>query len=277
MNATIKQNKSDHKNAAESIVVGEEEKILFDTQGFFILKDVLSNHEINLIKGVFSELENNDYEDKWKISEKGMGTKSKSGNALRLNGWPRLTEELDFLIAHPRIQIYLDEFMHKPYLVNTWYINKSQGKGDIGWHSGLPSSGHYNYRGKSYSNMINTIWALDENNIKTGCPIVLPGSHKRVFDYSNNYQGLAMPGSIPVNLNPGDVLLFSEATLHGGLAMMSEGQRRNIYINHIDHKQMLPLDDGNLHHYSLPESVRNRFPGNKQRLFEWMKTIKAEE
>lgn len=184
----------------------ESRKIQFDTQGFFILKKVLGDDEIRHLKTKLKELEEKEFDDSWMTREKGMPTRSKSGDSLRLNGLPRLDSVFDFLIGHPRVQPYLDEFMVDPMLVNTWYINKTQGNGHIGWHSGLKAWGHHSYGGKVFANMVNTIWALDENNIETGCPIVLPGSHKISFEPSLTYEGLDMPGSIPVILNPGDVL-----------------------------------------------------------------------
>jgi hypothetical protein len=257
--------------------IEEKDRIQFDAQGFIILRGVLNHHEIETIKEDLGHLEGKDFDDSWMKNEKGMPTRSRSGEALRLNGLPRISEHFDFLIGHPRVQPFLDEFMMDPMLVNTWYINKKKGNGDIGWHSGLNSWEHHAYNGKVFANMVNTIWALDDNNPDTGCPMVLPGSHKRSFDYSTSFKGLEMPGSIPVILTPGDILIFSEATLHGGLPHRSEGQRRNVYINHIGHRHLFPLEDGNLHHYFLPKNVRSRFPQEKQRLFRWMKHFNVVE
>ena len=201
-----------------------------------------------------------------------MPTKSHFAEALRLSGLLRLSPAFDFLIGHERVMPYLENFVNRAMLVNTWYINKLQGKGSVGWHSGVDAFRHFSYEKKPFTSMLNMIWALDENNEETGCPLVLPGSHKRSFNFEGRYHLLDMPGSVPVILHPGDVLLFSEATMHAGLPRKAPGSRKNLYINYIDGETGVTNADGNLHHYWVPPEARARFPEEKQSLFEWMKT-----
>ena len=122
------------------------------------------------------------------------------------------------------------------------------------------------------TNLDSDNFSIDENNEETGCPLVLPGSHKRSFNFEGRYHLLDMPGSVPVILHPGDVLLFSEATMHAGLPRKAPGSRKNLYINYIDGETGVTNADGNLHHYWVPPEARARFPEEKQSLFEWMKT-----
>lgn len=252
--------------------ISEGERIQFDCQGFIILRGVLDPETLVRFQAELERLEHEDYDDSdWRHDETGMPTKAVFGEALRLNGLPRLSPVFDEVIGHPRLMPYLDEFVTDPMLINTWYINKLQGKGEVGWHSGLDPHQHYSFEGRPFTAMLNTIWALDENNEDTGCPIALPGSHKRSFNFKQRYQGLDMPGSIPVILHPGDVFVFSEATMHGGLPRSVPGSRKNLYINYVEGvRGARSNDSGNLHHYWLPPEVRARFPEEKQRLFKWM-------
>ncbi len=255
----------------ETSAISERDIIQFDCQGFIILRDVLNQDEINLLKLELDRLENQVYDDSDWIDERSMPTKSVFAEATRLNGLPRLSTAFDFIIGHERVQPYLDAFVNNPMLVNTWYINKNQGKGSVGWHSGIDAFRHFSYNNQPFTSMLNMIWALDDNNEETGCPIALPGSHKRSFNFTEHYELLEMPGSVPVLLNPGDVFIFSEATMHGGLPRKAPGSRKNLYINYIDGRSGITNSEGNLHHYWLPPEVRARFPEYKQSLFEWMK------
>ena len=253
--------------------VCEAERLQFDCQGFIILRGVLDAETVQRYKEELARLESLEYDDSHRPDKSiGMPVKSEFAEALRLNGLPRISSIFDEVIAHETVLPYLDEFVADPMLVNTWSINKMQGKGSVGWHSGLDAHGHYVNGTRSFTQMLNMIWALDENNMETGCPIVLPGSHKRCFNPTEHIPLLERPGSIPVILDPGDVLIFSEATLHGGLPRSVPGSRRNLYINYIEGSRGISYDSGNLHNYWFPPEVRARFPQEKQRFFRWMET-----
>lgn len=254
-------------------VVPEGLRLQFDCQGFVILRNVLDQETVQRLKNEFEELEQREYDNSHLAGkEVGMPVKCEFAQALRLNGLPRISPVIDELIGHESIMPFLDEFVTDPMLINTWFIDKYQGKGSVGWHSGLDAHSHYVNNGRSFTSMLNTIWALDENNTETGCPIALPGSHKRCFNPTEHYDLLEMPGSIPVLLEPGDVFIFSEATLHGGLPRKVPGSRKNVYINYVEGCRSVGSNDGNLHNYWLPPEVRARFPEEKQRLFRWMET-----
>lgn len=251
--------------------IAEGLRLQFDCLGYIILRQVLQPSEVDDMKCALAQLEQQTYDDSAWMDALSMPTKSEFAQAVRLSGIVRLSPAFDRVIGHPKVWPFLQAFVNNPMLVNTWAINKHQGKGHVGWHSGVDAFQHFNYNNKTFTSMLNMIWALDDNNTETGCPIVLPGSHKRVFNPQEHYELLDLPGSVPVILEPGDVLIFSEATLHGGLPRKIPGSRRNLYINYIDGRRGVTNRDGNLHHYWLPPEVRARFPQEKQSLFEWMK------
>ena len=249
------------------------ERLQFDCQGFVILRGVLDLPTIQTLTDEFDRLAAFEHDDSGWRADHGMPTRSVFGDALRLSGLPRLSPAFDDLIGHPAIMPYLDEFVADPVLVNTWAIDKQPGTGAIGWHSGLAPHQHYREGGRSFTAMLNTIWALDRNDPDSGCPIALPGSHRRCFEPERRYELLDLPGSIPVILDPGDVFVFSEATLHGGLPRHAPGSRKNLYINYVEGSRNAAGNaDGNLHHRWLPPEVRARFPADRQHLFAWMET-----
>ena len=69
------------------------------------------------------------------------------------------------------------------------------------------------------------------NNLKDdGSLLVVPGSHKSNYKLEfKKYIAHELPGSMPVEGNAGDVLLFSECLLHMGNKKFTKGERINLY------------------------------------------------
>ena len=69
------------------------------------------------------------------------------------------------------------------------------------------------------------------NNLKDdGSLLVVPGSHKSNYKLEfKKYIAHELPGSMPVEGNAGDVLLFSECLIHMGNKKFTKGERINLY------------------------------------------------
>ena len=184
------------------------------------------------------KLEERDYEDRFLDANgpdrPGRPTKElRKANQVRLNGLLRLDPTFDDLIDHPRVLPYLREFVHEPQLINTWSISKFEGAVHSGWHRGVPTADYHYQDGTIRSRMFNVVYLLSDNGPDDGCVVALPGSHKSSFDLKwGDYDGLELPGAVPVTGKAGDVLVFSEAVIHNGLLKTPPGVRSNIYFNY---------------------------------------------
>jgi hypothetical protein len=287
--------------AAPATVVTDADRYLFDLQGFLLLRGVLKLHEINDILGAVRRLEKADYDDSWRAKLKpchreiAMPTKMHNDTSTRLNGLLRLDPAFDRCIDHPRIQPYLVDFMGYPQLINTWSISKRRGNGILGWHRGQSPMQYFCRVGTVHSAMVNVVWFLTDNGADDGCMCAVPGSHKsdvaklvsyrldlrhdgNNFDFqSPEYSGLSLPGSIPITGKAGDVLIFSEALIHGGLTKTTDGTRTNLYFNHLDNLHTVAgREPQNMRFFWLPDHMRERFTPRQREMTVWMENARYE-
>lgn len=250
--------------------VSVEDKFLFDLQGYLLLREVLSKEECERYREVLHTLEQSEYED---AGMAARGTKElKRANQVRLNGIVRLDPAFDSLIDHPRILPYLQEFVGDPQLINTWSITKFKGAVHSGWHRGITTSDYVCKDGEIRSRMFNTVYFLTDNGPEDGCVVGLPGSHKSSFDLKfDDYDGLELPGSMPITGKTGDVLLFSECVVHNGLLKTTDGERSNLYFNYVHaYYNVMMREPKNCHHFYFPTDVRARFTESQRNLTRWM-------
>ncbi len=269
----------------KTAVVSNEDRFLFDLQGFILLRGVLSPEECRNYLGVIEELENLPHDDKArreKLNPTGrpsQPTLENNTHSKRLNGLLRLNSAFDALIAHPGVAPYLEAFMGQPQLVNTWSISKFKGQDSGGWHRGVSPIQYSCRDGNIRSAMLNTVWFLTDNGPEDGCVVALPGGHKSNRDLDwGKYKGLAMPGARPITGQPGDVFLFSETVLHNGLPKTTPGRRTNLYYNYTtrDFNVMTFSPEHNFH-FCMPPSVRARFTPKQLEYTEWMQYMQATE
>ena len=264
--------------------VSIEDRFLFDLQGFVLLPGVLSASECERYLGKLNEAEDREYDDRWQESlaagKQGRPTKeSKRAHQVRLNGLLRLDPAFDELIDHPQVLPYLEEFVGLPQLINTWSISKYEGAVHSGWHRGVPTSDYAYSNGEIRSRMFNVVWFLSDNGPEDGCIVALPGSHKSSFDLRfDDYDGLELPGSVPVVGKAGDVLVFSETVVHNGLLKTSRGTRSNLYFNYVHaHYNVMAREPTNSHHFYLPPEMRKRLTPKRLQLTSWMELARWDQ
>lgn len=266
------------------------DKFRFDTQGYILLKGVLSSSQCRLFIETTDHLADQQYEDAWLSSPlvEGKGSPTlevtNDGTRTRLNGLIRLDSVFDQLIDLAAVLRYLQAFMEYPQLINTWSIRKTRGEGWGGWHRGIPQTGYSYHNGKINSRMINVITFLTDTSEEDGCLAVIPGSHKANLDLniSTDYPGDKAPGHVLVPGEAGDVLVFSEALLHNGSPKATSTPRTNLYFNYIEAsynpamRELIQGGIGNFHHYWLPPEIRRRFTPAQKELTQWMDWMKWE-
>lgn len=259
--------------------VTDEEKFLFDVQGFLILPGAIEADLIEALDQAVVENEAIDHDESWAdglpvVTAKHFIKDTNVEHQIRLNGLPRLDPVFDRLIAHPSILPYLQEFMGEPQLVNTWSISKYAGRDATRWHNGLPTEEYTVRNGVIRSPMVNVVTMLTPNHPGDGCFAVIPGSHKKNFnlDYQRwGSAGLDTPGAIEITGEPGDVMIFTEALTHTGAAKTTPRRRTTLQYNHVHrNRASLMWDHHNARHYWMPPSIRARFTPEQRALTRWM-------
>ena len=259
--------------------VSDEEKFLFDIQGFLILRGVIDRPLVEGLDRAVVENEAIDHDESWAdglpvVSAQHFIKDTNVEHQVRLNGLPRLDPVFDQLIAHPAIFPYLKEFMGEPQLVNTWSISKYAGRAATGWHNGLPTEEYTVRDGVIRSPMLNVVTLLTPNHPGDGCFVVIPGSHKKNLnlDYRRwGTAGIDTPGALEITGEPGDVMVFTEALTHAGAAKTTSRRRTTLQYNHVHRNRASPMwDHHNARHYWMSPSIRARFTPAQRDLTRWM-------
>ena len=259
--------------------VTDEEKFLFDIQGFLILRGAIDRKIVDQLDQAVVENEAMDHDESWAdglpvVTAQHFIKDTNTEHQVRLNGLPRLDPVFDQLIAHPAILPYLKEFMGEPQLVNTWSISKYEGRKASGWHHGLPTEEYTVRAGEIRSPMVNVVTMLTPNHSGDGCFAVIPGSHKKNFDLDRERWGNAgmdTLGALEVTGEPGDVMIFTEALTHTGTTKTSSRRRTTLQYNHVHRQRACPMwDHHNVRHFWMPPSIRERFTPEQRDLTRWM-------
>ena len=258
--------------------VSDEEKFLFDIQGFLILRGAIDRQLVDALDRAVVENEALDHDESWAdglpiVTAQHFIKDTNIEHQVRLNGLPRLNPIFDQLIAHPTILPYLTEFMGEPQLVNTWAISKYTGRQATGWHNGLPIEEYTVHNDVIRSPMVNVVTMLTPNHAGDGCFTVIPGSHKKNLPINACWRtaGLDTPGAIEVTGDPGDVMIFTEALTHAGAAKTSTRRRTTLQYNHVHRNRACPMwDYHNVRHYWMAPSIRARFTAEQRELTRWM-------
>lgn len=263
-------------------VVTDVHRFLFDLNGFILLRGALAEQDrLELLEEVrrIEQLDTDKTDAVWRKprpdGRTSQPTKQRDPGFLRMNGLFRLSDKFDRLIDYPTVFPLLVEFMGEPQIVNSWSISKSLGNDNGWWHRGVEPEQYSVRRGRIRSRMLNTVYFLTDNGPEDGCMCVIPGGHKSQFDLEwNKTRGLDLPGSVPVVGKAGDILLFSEALLHNGLANTSGKLRTNLYLNYgtRDFNVMTYSPEHN-YHFAMPPHVRARWTPQRRAASGWMEHV----
>jgi hypothetical protein len=218
-----------------------EEKYLFDTLGFVVIKKVLTPIEVYEVNAAIDRRVESDFCERTgavRNSQNGSSGRLDCGNFL---SWPVMDsgDVLRSILCHPSLHPILDELCglghrldHKPIL----FIQRPAAEG-FDLHGGaVTETGDYNFpisyhchSGRIVCNLINVAVQLSDTPRGAGGFVVVPGSHKSNFPFpreTDRLQWLADNyGTEPV-AEAGDVILFSEAVLHGASVRRNDKDRR---------------------------------------------------
>lgn len=200
-----------------------EEKFQFDLQGYLVVRNVLSNEEVAELNEVSDQSKPEDYET---YEENGLRI------ARRISQWSPACQNL---FDHPNVAPYLLELLGPKVRADHDYcIFMSKGAKKGGLHGGgVRSSTHwYKYRDGVMRNGLTTfVYALTPVRKGDGGFCCVPGSHKSNFlthipqevsRFERNAHYVVQP-----EVEAGDLIIFTEATVHGTLPWTSDQERRS--------------------------------------------------
>ena len=222
--------------------MNEDEKYLFDLNGYLVIEGVLTAYEIGLANEAIDR-----HSDQGKLRSreetldggspalKGQIGRGELGGMLNWDEpWCHVFRDM---LAHPRIVPYLNEILGKGFRLDhqmslLWMDKGAEGfifHGSSG--PGFDPNQYYIFRdGQMHCGLTVVSIQLTDVNPGDGGLIVIPGSHKsnvacpKEMKLYQRYQEHVRQ----IVCKAGDVVIFTEATTHGTLPWTADHPRRSI-------------------------------------------------
>lgn len=220
--------------------MNEDEKYLFDLQGYMVLRDVLTPEEVAHCNQAIDR-----HADQLKPHPRQFeGESGALASEVRqhwLSGmlaWERpWCEPFRELLMHARIRPFLTEFLGSGYRLNEGPDLVVMDKDCAGHylHGGGVERQDFTQtymwkHGKIYCGMTVVEFMLADEGPGDGGLAVVPGGHKSNYplpqslSFYEKYQEYV----VEVHVKAGDVVIFTEACTHGTLKWQGEHQRRTL-------------------------------------------------
>ncbi len=216
--------------------MNDQEKFLFDLQGFITVPDALSKAQIGDLNQIFDQHIAQD-----------MSIEARTERWGKLLTWgAAYTNVLD----NPIITPYVDEILGKNFRLDHDYVDLirpslARGKpvaGPIGntLHGGAtpydPSQYYHFQNGRMHNGLIVVAYNLcdiGEDDGGFGC---VPGSHKSNYPFPREWRDLNQTQLPPfvrkVYGAAGTAIIFTEALTHGTLPWFGAGERRTLFFKY---------------------------------------------
>lgn len=222
-----------------------EEKFLFDLNGFLVVRGVLTPDEVHAANVAIDAHRSDIIERKGELRNTtvdtplgGDGSTGRCDLAGMLQ-WPKPhCDVFRSLLAHPKLIHVLNELCGEGYRMDHLPFSILQHRGSEGFslHGGpLTADGKLNrvlqYRcegGELFNSLLAMSVQLSDHNAGDGGFCVVRGSHKMNFALPEALRhGQAFIDNIhQPQTKAGDVVFFSEATVHGALPWTADHERR---------------------------------------------------
>src|SRR4051812_12583232 len=199
--------------------MNEEQRYLFDLQGFLVVPDALAAAEVRELNAALDTLE------LW--AEAARRPESEHVNPLKAHIGPVLEWGQLFrdLVSHPRLLPYLRELVgEKCRLDHEYAILMKQGGGENRLHGGgtpYDPAQYYHFRNERiYCGLTGFTWCLTDSGGRRGGFCCIPGSHKSNVACPTAFKRFERAGDWLVcpEAPAGSLVVFTEALTHGTMA-----------------------------------------------------------
>lgn len=221
--------------------MNEEERYLFDLNGYLVVEDVLNSEEIDSLNEAI------DSYPEGAVQKESPGKESDAlkGKTVRedldeMLMWPKpWCQPFRDLIEHPKVVPYLTELLGEKYLLDHLYgIMMSAGAEGLHLHGGgsemsdlAVTQFFYRYhQGTMRNGLTVATFMLADEGPGDGGFMCVPGSHKSNFPMPEKMATLDRDLGITkeVTGKAGSVILFTESLAHGTLPWQGTHQRRAV-------------------------------------------------
>ncbi|MBC8240869.1 MAG: phytanoyl-CoA dioxygenase family protein [Alphaproteobacteria bacterium] len=211
--------------------MNQEQKYLFDTHGYLVLRGVLDATRLSNLNQQMDRLEAL-AEDQY--PEGVVLGKPRTDNTLFISNIVEADPAFFQLIDLPPVIDIISETTSGLFRLNhTNAISHGRGAYTYVHMGGAPLHPKATYgvvNGKIFSSLTKAVFPLTNQKIEDGCFAVIPGSHKSNFERPSDDHPDANPYLVPLDAEPGDCIVFTEALAHGSLVNQSGHLRRTLYF-----------------------------------------------
>lgn len=211
----------------------EEQRYLFDLQGFLVVPGLLSPSEVGALNRTLDE------RDLW--TEAARRTPTEHVNLLKAHIGPVLEWGQAFrdLVSDARLIPYLRELVgEKCRLDHEYAILMKRGAGELRLHGGgtpYDPAQYYHFRNeRMYCGLTVFSWCLTDSGGAHGGFACIPGSHKSNLVCPSAFKSLERRGAwlhCP-EAPAGSLVIFTEALTHGTLPWTADHERRSLLFKY---------------------------------------------
>jgi ectoine hydroxylase-related dioxygenase (phytanoyl-CoA dioxygenase family) len=208
-------------------VVTDDERFLFDNQGYLHLRGVISTDEVAALLRLVDETKDTDVKA---LNE----DPSYLPNQINRPVSRMIDADVRFarLLDHPAVEPYLSTFLGEDYrhIDNDLYFTYPGFAGGS-WHRGVQAhpTGHV-MDGQFICPMVKVFFCLTDVGQGQGEFVVVPGSHKSRFEI--DMKRIDLPGQkVFDDVRAGDLIIFNEGLLHNGRPNPSDKTRKTLIVN----------------------------------------------
>ncbi|WP_296332917.1 phytanoyl-CoA dioxygenase family protein [Reyranella sp.] len=150
----------------------------------------------------------------------------------------------DLFVGHPRTMEYIRELTEAPFRIVSSELRYRHRGNITGTHMGGPIDRRNRYtfvtdpspnRGGNARRhfdllAVRVLYALHDVPVENGPLCVVPGSHKANFQSPYGGDPVQEPGMVPLPMEAGDALFFTENLRHGGFPNLVDRVRKTVHL-----------------------------------------------
>ena len=228
------------------------------TNGFIIVKDIISNIELERLKEEIVQIAKGKYPGKgFDVFSNKLTDEEILKQILAIHQPHYISPELNKFIKQKNISRILSKITgaHLPFwdgavkCMQSMYFVKGPGMPGNNWHQD-------EYAIPTRDRSLTAAWiAIDNVTLKNGCLWVIPKSHQKGYlypkhehgeyddyDYAESAFGFSELEKIPVPMSAGDVLFFNGYLLHKSEKNTTKTYRRALALHYMNSYSLLPWD-----------------------------------
>jgi ectoine hydroxylase-related dioxygenase (phytanoyl-CoA dioxygenase family) len=206
--------------------MNDQQRYLFDLQGFIVLKGVLPQTHVARLEASLDRLEASAEGD---LPPHVAIAKPRTPEELYLANIVEAGPEFEQLIDVPDVLDVIREVSLGLFRLNHTYALYHWRGGVTPLHMGgtpIHPKAHYaTSGGQIFSLLTKAVFPISNHRPEDGCFAVVPASHKAGFPLSPGGEALL----VPVDAEPGDAVVFTEALTHGSLKNLSGRCRKTVF------------------------------------------------